>query len=70
MIEYLEHVGANIPCVRSFAITDYALHFLAENGHVEVAKLLVEKKADVEARADYNKHLKKWTPLHFAARMY
>jgi ankyrin repeat protein len=39
-----------------------ALHFAAENGFIEIAKLLIKKGADANAK---NKS-KDWTPLHFA----
>lgn len=39
-----------------------ALHFAAENGCIEIAKLLIKKGADANAK----NMAKDWTPLHFA----
>ena len=39
------------------------LDLAAEKGHFEVAKLLIEKGADVDAKDNYD-----WTPLHYALR--
>ena len=38
------------------------LHHAAEGGHVDVAKVLIQNGADVNAVDKY-----KWTPLHYAA---
>lgn len=38
------------------------LHYAAGNGHIEIAKLLLENEADVNAITDIL-----WTPLHYAA---
>ena len=39
-----------------------SLHFAARNGHTQIVKMLLDKKAQVDAKDNWH-----WTPLHFAA---
>ncbi|RYP73942.1 hypothetical protein DL769_004113 [Monosporascus sp. CRB-8-3] len=48
---------------KSVAEGDQALHFAAENGYEDVARLLLDKGADITAKDNDG-----WTPLHYAAR--
>ena len=43
------------------------LHYVCENGNVEVLKELLREDSDLNVRADMNEFNKDWTPLHFAA---
>ena len=36
---------------------DTPLHYASQNGHTEIAKLLIEKGADVKATSVYSAHL-------------
>ena len=43
------------------------LHYVCENGNVEVLKELLREDSDLNVRADMNEFWKDCTPLHFAA---
>ncbi|MEW9810211.1 MAG: ankyrin repeat domain-containing protein (plasmid) [Candidatus Symbiodolus clandestinus] len=45
-----------------------ALHFAAEQGHLEMVQLLLNNRADIEARDRNSEGRDNWTPLHLAAK--
>jgi ankyrin repeat protein len=64
VVEALLDAGADI---NATDLNGTALHRAAANGHVKVARLLIARKADVEAKMPYGRH-KGATPLFDAAR--
>jgi ankyrin repeat protein len=58
LVKYPQHVSAR---AGRYGTPLHATLF--EQGHIEIAKLLIERGADVNALSD-----DKWTPLHFASR--
>jgi len=45
------------------SINDTPLHLAAENGHLSVVEYLINQKADIIVKGDFDR-----TPLHFAAK--